>query len=179
MAKWDFWVLRSGFLVIFIFTYTHSTYCLPRNLAQCVCILEHPNGQACGTQNGSSYSLQFTVTVCRVVLNRDQNITFCVAFIPISMWVFLYQSCTCQCWSAIVQAGVKISTQNWEVSWVRRSAVVLGFWNFGYEGLGVTNSLSGIFSKVGVGSQAFAQGCLWSTVSPHPPLNEIPFSENL
>ena len=45
MAKWDFWVLRSDFLVIFIFIYGHSTYCLPRNLAQCVCIWEHPTGQ--------------------------------------------------------------------------------------------------------------------------------------
>jgi hypothetical protein len=44
VAKWDFRVVRSGFLVIFIFIYTHSTYCLPKNLAQCVCILEHPIG---------------------------------------------------------------------------------------------------------------------------------------
>ena len=29
MAKWDFLVLRSGFLVIFMFIYTYSTYCLP------------------------------------------------------------------------------------------------------------------------------------------------------
>ena len=30
-------------MVIFIFIYRHSTYCLARSLAQCVCILEHPN----------------------------------------------------------------------------------------------------------------------------------------